>query len=163
MRAPKKNYRKTLLIIRLLVITFIVYSAATPLLVQTIYYVFRKQDVSYAMNYPGFSYFDVARWFQDANGTAFFFSWFFIIMVLFPYVINYIGLPLYKVNFIYKFLLFFSLMLIAGLFLVPWGFVTDFFLSGKYPQKVLLLFLLSVIVCPMVNFVLDEYGEKAGG
>jgi uncharacterized membrane protein len=50
-------------------------------------------------------------------------------------------------------------MLIAGLVLVPSAFVTNFFLLDKYPQKVLLLFSLSVIISPMVNLVLDRYFE----
>lgn len=144
----------------MLAIAFIAYSAATPVLVQIIYYAFQKQDLN--ANYPGYSYFSFTTWFQDANMTAWFFSWFFLLLVLFPYVIFYKGTSLYRLGFIYKFLFFFFLMLLSGIFLVPWGFVTEFFLLDKYPQKILLLFSLSVVMCPVVNLVLNNYLKVKG-
>ena len=150
--------KKSLLIVSLFAITFIIYSAVTPLLVQIIYHFFYKQDTNnLGITTPQFADFSFSRWFQDANVTAFFFSWFFILFVLFPYFIFYKGTSLHRISYFYKFLFFFFLMLVAGLFFVPWGFVTEFFLRGKYPQKVVLLFSLSIIICPMINFVLDRY------
>jgi len=159
MPSTNVKYKNSLLIICLLVITFIIYSAITPLLIEIIKYIFQKQNIDYARDYENFNYFTFRWWFMDANGTAFFFTWSFIFLVMFPYIMCYKFSSLNKLRFIHKFLFFFLLMLIAGLLLVPSAFVTNFFLTDKYPQKVLLLFSLSVIISPMVNFVLDRYLE----
>ena len=143
---------------KLLIIAFLIYSILTPFFVQIINYLFRNENSNnYAMNSPQHRYFDFQTWFQDVNVTAFFFSWFFIILVLFPYVIFYLGLKMPRLGFLCQFSLFLFLMLVAGLVIVPWGFVSEFFLLGRYPQKVILLVSLSVFICPMVISVINKH------
>lgn len=139
-------------------IGFLIYSLLTPFLVQLIRFLFRDEDsTNYAINSAEFSYFSWQRWFEDVNVTAFFFSWFFILLVLLPYTIFYIGSRVHRYHSLLKFLLFFLFMIAAGLLVVPWGFITEFFLQKNYPQKVLLLFMVSILICPTVNYILDKY------
>ena len=157
MTATSKKYKNILLAVNLFIIAFIIYSAVTPLIIEVIKYIFQKQNINYAMDYKNFNYFTFKWWFMDANGTAFFFSWSFIFLVMVPYIMCYKFSSLNELGFFYKFLFFFLLMSIAGLLLVPSAFVTNFFLIGKYPQKILLIFLLSLIMCPIINYVLEKY------
>ena len=139
-------------------ISLLLYSLIVPFLVQLIRFLFRSEEKNnYAIISPNYSYFSWQRWFEDVNVTAFFFSWFFILLVLLPYTILYLRSIVGGMNFTVKFVIFLTFMIVAGLMIVPWGFITEFFLRGNYPQKIILLSLISLIVCPIVNTVLDWY------
>jgi hypothetical protein len=158
MTAINQRRNRVFLISGLAVVGFVIYSLLTPLLVQIIQFLFRNEDAgNQAINSPGFSYFSWQRWFEDVNVTAFFFSWFFILLVLLPYSVFYLRSRLRNYHPFLKYLLFFLFMIAAGLLIVPWGFITEFFLQQNYPQKVLLLLVVTLMVCPMVNYILNKH------
>lgn len=158
MTAINQRKNRVFLISALAGVGFIIYSLLTPFLVQIIRYVFRNEySGNHAVNSFWFSYFSWQRWFEDVNVTAFFLSWFFIFLVLLPYTIFYLRSGLRNYHFIFKCLIFFLFIIGAGLLIVSWGFITEFLLVHNYPQKILLLLVVSGTLCPMINYVLNGY------